>query len=105
MNGPADWVGGGIDPKFQRRTRPSSVQKERDSSLLAIAQNDRGLRQKDVEVRVILRERSDRRICGGRRKCKMRDWGVEELNITWTIFTTSSLDPTPKWKRSEGNTW
>ncbi len=37
----------------------------RDSSLLAVAHNDRGLRQRDVEVCVILRKRSDRRIWVG----------------------------------------
>ncbi len=38
----------------------------RDSSLLAVAQNDRGGAQADVALRVILRERGDRRIWGRR---------------------------------------
>ncbi len=59
----------------------------RDSSLLAVAQNDRGCAQAYLALRVILRERRDRRICG-EENGEMRDGSLTHPPSHWSCAVT-----------------
>ncbi len=97
--------GGMGDWKKDSVQRAAVRRRSRDSSLLVVAQNDRGLRQRDVKMCVILRKRSDRRIWE-------RERGIEELNppaggniqhpTSTREFATASIDTSPMLEDSWG---